>query len=185
MPATSAPRKRPLRRALPSFVPFGARTRPTDPPNFLASEGLNDRPEATLSGRSPQRRAYRHIGPKGRLNWAKRASRLEPGAERKTDPDCNGLPPRRHSPAGDRGGGVRRRPGLAAAPRSGLVARSRALADLVGALSVVIVLSELLGSVGAVPPRPDDRGAVVFGLGSVWWCGRAASSDRARHGRRA
>jgi hypothetical protein len=53
------------------------------------------------------------------------------------------------------------------------------LADLVGALSVVIVLSELLGSIGEFRRAPMITGAVVFGLGSAWWCGRAGRRSKA------
>ena len=46
------------------------------------------------------------------------------------------------------------------------------LADLIGAISGVVVISELLGSVGQFRRGPVIAATVVLGLGSVWWCGR-------------
>jgi len=48
------------------------------------------------------------------------------------------------------------------------------LADLVGALSGVIVLSEVLGSVGQFRRGPMIVADVALGLSSVWWCSRHA-----------
>jgi hypothetical protein len=48
------------------------------------------------------------------------------------------------------------------------------LADLVGAVSGVIALSELLGSVGLFRRGPMIVADVALGLGSRWWCSRHA-----------
>ena len=59
--------------------------------------------------------------------------------------------------------------------------RSRpTLADIVGAISAVIVLSEVLGSVGLFRRGPLVASTLVLGLGSVWWCGPARGSRAAR-----
>jgi len=50
-----------------------------------------------------------------------------------------------------------------------------ALADLIGALAVVIALSELLGTFGQFRRGPIITGAVAFALTSIWWCAREAA----------
>lgn len=47
-----------------------------------------------------------------------------------------------------------------------------ALADLVGMLSLAVVLGELLGSVGAFRNWALIPASVVLALASAWWCGR-------------
>lgn len=54
------------------------------------------------------------------------------------------------------------------------------LADLIGALSGVIVLSELLGSVGQFRRGPMIGAAVALGLSAVWWCARTTSRPTGR-----
>jgi hypothetical protein len=52
------------------------------------------------------------------------------------------------------------------------------LADLIGAISGLVVLSELLGSVGQFRRGPLIAATLVLGLGSVWWCGRERAANR-------
>src|SRR5262249_37661888 len=52
-----------------------------------------------------------------------------------------------------------------------------------GALSGVIVLTEVLGSVGQFRRVPMIAAAAVIGLGSVWWCGRRTPGTGAGHPR--
>jgi len=49
------------------------------------------------------------------------------------------------------------------------------LANVVGTISAVIALSEVLGSAGQFRRGPLIVGEVAFGLVSVWWCGRKTS----------
>jgi hypothetical protein len=55
-----------------------------------------------------------------------------------------------------------------------------ALADVVGAISVVVVVSELAGTVGQFRAGPVIAAVVVLALGSAWWCRPGPADVRAQ-----